>query len=142
MPQNRPILQRSFGEQNDVNAMMEFRFGGSKPSAFTTTHSMTLHLGPASREVISLGLSSDRFCASNVPLLTVREIKASPDATPSASPIAHRPILTDCTPLLALPSVKLSSSRANPRRRRRRLAVAYALHKPTTVSGKIVSTRF
>jgi hypothetical protein len=43
MLQNRPILQRSFGEQDDVNIMMEFRFGGSKPSAFTTTHSMILH---------------------------------------------------------------------------------------------------
>src|SRR5438874_7253262 len=45
--QNGPILQRSFGEQDDVNVMMEFRFGGSKPSPFTTTHSMTLHLGRA-----------------------------------------------------------------------------------------------
>jgi hypothetical protein len=53
MPQNRPILQRSCGEQDDVNVMMEFRFGGSKPSAFTTTHSMTVHLGRASREVVS-----------------------------------------------------------------------------------------
>ena len=52
-PQNRRILERSFGEQDDVNVMMEFRFGGSKPSAFTTTHSMTLHLGRASREVAS-----------------------------------------------------------------------------------------
>src|SRR6476469_2988974 len=51
--QNRPILQRSFGEQDDVNVVMEFRFGGSKPSAFTTTHSMTLHLGRASREVVT-----------------------------------------------------------------------------------------
>ena len=41
---NRPILQRSFGEQDDLNIMMEFRFGGSKPSAFTTAHSMTLYL--------------------------------------------------------------------------------------------------
>src|SRR6266513_4109715 len=47
MPQNRSVLQRSFGEQDDVNVMMEFRFGGSKPSPFTTTHSMTLHLGRA-----------------------------------------------------------------------------------------------
>jgi hypothetical protein len=53
MPQNRPILQRSFAEQDDVNVMMEFRFGGSKPSEFTTTHSMTVYLGPASREVVS-----------------------------------------------------------------------------------------
>jgi len=66
MPQNRPILQRSFAEQDDVNVMMEFRFGGSKPSQFTTTHSMTVHLGPASREVYQLSLSGDPFCANNV----------------------------------------------------------------------------
>src|SRR5690242_11459612 len=48
--QNRPILQRSFREQDNVNVMMEFRFGGSKPSPFTTTHSITLQLVRASRE--------------------------------------------------------------------------------------------
>src|ERR1700746_1515168 len=37
--QNRPVLQRSFGEQDDVNIMMEFRFGRSKLTAFTTAHS-------------------------------------------------------------------------------------------------------
>src|SRR6476660_6962651 len=42
MPQNRRILERSFGEQDDVNIMREFRFGGSKPSGSTTTHSMIL----------------------------------------------------------------------------------------------------
>src|SRR6476620_7968224 len=59
--QNGPILQRSFREQDDVNIMMEFRFGGSKPSAFTTAHSMTLHLGRASPKLYQLSLSSDPF---------------------------------------------------------------------------------
>ena len=47
------------------------------------------------RSYTSCPYRATHFCASNVPLLTVREIEASPDATPSASPIAHRPILTD-----------------------------------------------
>jgi len=64
MPQNRPILQRSFGEEDDVNVMMELRFGGSKPSAFTTTHLMTLHLGRASREVAS-AILIERSSAKN-----------------------------------------------------------------------------
>src|SRR5678815_4554313 len=68
MPQNRPILQRSFGQQNDVNVMMEFRFGRSKPSAFTTTHSMTLHLGPASREVIPAVLIERPILREQCPL--------------------------------------------------------------------------
>jgi hypothetical protein len=80
MPQNRPILQRSFGQQNDVNVMMEFRFGRSKPSAFTTTHSMTLHLGPAYAKLYQLSLSSGTHLREQCPL-TVREIKASPNAT-------------------------------------------------------------
>src|SRR5438094_497379 len=42
--QNRPILQRTFGEQDEVNVMMEFLVGGSKLSAVMTTHSLTSHL--------------------------------------------------------------------------------------------------
>jgi hypothetical protein len=42
--QNGPILQRSLGEQNDVHTMMKFRFGRSKPAAFTTTHSVQFTL--------------------------------------------------------------------------------------------------
>src|SRR5438477_7835014 len=66
MPQNRPILQRSFGEQDDVNIMMEFRFSGSNPSPFTTTHSMTLHLGRA--ELYQLPYRGRPICISPVEL--------------------------------------------------------------------------
>lgn len=38
MLQDRPILQRSFGEENDVNIMVEFGFDHSEPFVFTTRH--------------------------------------------------------------------------------------------------------
>src|SRR5947208_4611653 len=43
MLQNRPILQRRFGEQDDVNIMNKFRFGCSKPSEVTNTQLITFH---------------------------------------------------------------------------------------------------
>src|SRR5205809_1851153 len=50
--QNGPILERSSREQNDVHVVMKFRFGGSKPPAFTTTHSMSLQSTTTSREAV------------------------------------------------------------------------------------------
>jgi len=48
--QNRPILQRSLGEQHDVYIMMKFRLGGSRPPEFATTHSVILHSITVPRE--------------------------------------------------------------------------------------------